>query len=367
MNKMRICLTALSCYPDVKDGVSFNIRGIFDGLRQRGHDVTLFTGLWNNELETLGIQQLPIARGRFIWLPQFVAQVTRKIISRNFDIIHSNGSRSSLPLILTNKRYITTIHDFGPFEAKFTKFPIMPIIERLNANRAARIATVSNINIAGIRHYMGNKNAKKARVILSAIDPSFRPQPTQANALRERLGIQGPILFYVGRIAFYKGVEDIIKAFLIAKKAIPSLNLVIGGKPEMKMQGTYASWKEKYPGVKFIGLVPQEELPAYYTLADAFVTYSFASEGFGLTPIEALACGTPVICSTLAAYREVLKNHAMFVPPQQPELLSKTMVDLIKDEGKRKQLVKDARPLLDLYTWKTVVDRVEKIYREIVP
>lgn len=367
MSKLKICLTALSCYPDVKDGASFNIRGIFDGLKQRGHEVTLYTGLWNNNLKTPGIQQLQIPRKRFIWLPQFIAQVAKKITSNNFDIIHSNGSRSSLPLILTNKRYITTIHDFGPFEAQFTKFPIMPMIERLNANRATRIATVSNINIAGIRHYMGYKNARKSRVILSAIDSSFRPQPAQAQELRERLGLQGPILLYVGRIAFYKGVEDIIKAFMIAKKEMPSLNLVVGGKPELKMQGTYQDWKEKYPNVKFVGLIPQRELPAYYTLADAFVTYSFASEGFGLTPIEALACGTPVICSTLAAYQEVLKNHALFVPPQQPKLLAETIRDLMNDEGKRKQLVKDARPLLDLYTWKTVVNRVENIYRELVP
>jgi glycosyltransferase involved in cell wall biosynthesis len=142
---------------------------------------------------------------------------------------------------------------------------------------------------------------------------------------------------------------------------------VIGGKPEPKMKGTYQAWKEKYTNVKFVGLIPQEELSTYYSLASAFVTYSFASEGFGLTPIEALACGTPVICSTLAAYREVLQNHASFVPPKQPELLAKTIIDLIKDEDKRKRLVKDAGPLLDLYTWKTVVDRVEGIYREIVP
>ncbi len=366
MHRLRICLTALSCYPDVKDGASFNIRGIFNGLKQRGHDVTLFTGLWNRNLETPGIHQLQIARKRFIWLPQFVAQVAQKVSTNSFDIIHSNGSRSSLPLIFTNKRYITTIHDFGPFEAEFTTLPIMPLIERLNANRATRIATVSNINIVGIRHYMGNKNAKKARVILSAIDPTFRPQPNQAQELRERLKLQGPVLFYVGRIAFYKGVEDIIKAFLIAKKDIPSLNLVIGGKPEMKMQGTYQSWKEKYPGVKFVGLIPQEELAAYYTLADAFITYSFASEGFGLTPIEALACGTPVICSTLAAYREVLKNHALFVPPQHPEKLALSIIDFIRDESKRKQYVKDAQPLLKLYTWKTVIDRVESIYEELI-
>lgn len=364
MNKLKICLTALSCYPDVKDGVSFNIRGIFDGLKQRGHDVTLYTGLWNKELHVPGIQQLAIAGKRFIWVPQFVLQVARKLMSNRFDIIHSNGSRSSLPLILTNRRYITTIHDFGPFEANFT--PIMPTIERLNANRASRIATVSNINVAGIRHYMGAKNAQKTRVILSAIDPSFHPEPSKANELRERLKLQGPILFYVGRIAFYKGVEDIIKAFLIAKKDVPSLNLVIGGKPEPRMKTTYQNWKEKYSNIKFVGLIPQEEMATYYTLADAFVTYSFASEGFGLTPIEALACGTPVICSTLAAYREVLKNHASFVPPQQPELLAKTIIDLMKDEDKRKRLVKDARPLLDLYTWKTVVDRVESIYAELV-
>ncbi|OLS13453.1 MAG: group 1 glycosyl transferase [Promethearchaeota archaeon CR_4] len=366
MKRLKICLTALSCYPDVKDGASYNIRGIFDGLKQRGHDVTFYTGLWNQTLNTPGIIQLPIARKRFIWLPQFVAQVARKVMTNRFDIIHSNGSRSSLPLILTNQRYITTIHDFGPFEAKFTKFPIMPFLERLNANRAIRIAIVSEVNRRGIWYYTGEKNARKSRVILNSIASNFYPQPERAQRLREQYRIQGPVIFYVGRIAFYKGIEDIIKAYYHVKKHIPDLTLMIGGKAELKMQDTYRIWKTQYPDVKFLGLITPEELPAYYSLADAFVTYSFASEGFGLTPIEALSCGTPVICSTLAAYREVLQNHAIFVPPQQPEKLANAIVDLLKDESKRKQMVKDAKPLLELYTPKTVIDRVEKIYEELV-
>ena len=124
------------------------------------------------------------------------------------------------------------------------------------------------------------------------------PYPQEAKKLRENMKIDGPVVLYIGRIAFYKGVDDIIAAYYIAKKEIPDLNLVIGGTPDFQMAKKYEEWKIKYTDIHFVGYVEDQKLPYYYSMGDVFVTYSFASEGFGLTPIEAIACGTPLLVET---------------------------------------------------------------------
>ncbi|MHA1729468.1 MAG: glycosyltransferase, partial [Promethearchaeota archaeon] len=180
-----------------------------------------------------------------------------------------------------------------------------------------------------INKYMGVPK-KKIVNVSSAIDPIYKPMPKPGKLLKERLKLNGPVILYIGRIAFYKGIEDIIHAYKIAKKQISDLKLVIGGKPTLKMKENVKKWMEDNPGVLFTGMIPDEEMPIFYSMADLFITYSFASEGFGLTPIEALACGTPVICSKLPAYEEVLKDSAFFLKPKSPILLSKKIVHLIK-------------------------------------
>lgn len=364
--RLRILHLTLSAFPDSKDGSAKFARGIFDGLKARGHDIQVVTSRWDVDLADPAIHQIPVPRGRFTWLPSYVVGALKKLVAGDYDVIHGNGSRGSLPCILARKPYITTIHDLGPFETPFTKLPVVPFIERLNAIRASEIVTCSKIVHAGIHYYVPKVPYSKMHNVYSAIDPKFSPHPRQAREIRERLGVTGPVILYVGRIAFYKGVEHVLAAYLELRKIHPEYTLVVGGKPTFKMQETYQRWQRRYPEVKFVGLVPDEELAAYYTMADVFVTYSSASEGFGLTPVEAIACGTPVVCSSMAAYKEVLRDHAVFVPPERPAALARALEDLLEHPEKRERLISAARPFIQRYTWPAVIDRLEAVYYSYV-
>jgi glycosyltransferase involved in cell wall biosynthesis len=97
-------------------------------------------------------------------------------------------------------------------------------------------------------------------------------------------------------------------------------------------------------------------------MGDIFITYSYASEGFGLTPIEAMACGTPVICSSLSAYKEVLKDNALFVSPKNPHLLAKGIIRLLQDNELRTKLVNRAQEFIKKYTWEAVGKKLEAVY-----
>jgi len=362
MEKLKLCHIALATYPDRKDGASKFQCGLYNELRNRGHDITLLTAKWGEGFQDQNIQTLEIPKLRFLWVPKFTMKYRSVLQKNDFDIIHSNGSRASLPIMFANKPFIATIHDVGPFQTNFSRLPFVKWVERKNAQDAKRIITCAESNRAEISKYMGAEIAKIFNVN-SAVDPKFKPEPQKAKALREKLNLKGPVIYYVGRIEFYKGIADILAAYKLAKKDIPDLNLVIGGGATLTMQETVESWKREYPEVNFVGIVPDEEMSTYYSMADVFCTYSYASEGFGLTPVEALNCGTPVIASTMPAFKEVLQKYAYFVEPQQPQLLAQQFIQFFKNLDQGKQLVKDAQLFLQRYTWKNVGDLVENVYQ----
>lgn len=367
MQKLKICLISLTIPPDRQDGAAKFFKGIYNYLKNQDHEVTLLTAKWDKELNDPNIIQIKIIKKRFLWLPHFLLGVFKYLRSHEFDIIHGNATKGSLPIILSNKkRFISTIHDLGPFETRFTLIPIEKNLTKLAVNKATKITTCSESIKRQIKKYIPKVNSNKIFNLYSAIEDKFKPYPEEAKILRSKLNLTGPILLYIGRIAKYKGVEEIIKAYYLAKKVIPNLNLVIGGKPDFSTQKSYQIWRKKYKDIKFIGFVNSKEIPIYYTMGDIFITYSYASEGFGLTPIEAIACGTPVICSSLSAYREVLKDNAVFVPPQKPELLAEAIIRLIKNDNLRENLVSKATNFIKRYSWEEVGRKLENLYRNFL-
>jgi glycosyltransferase involved in cell wall biosynthesis len=367
MGKLNICLVSLTIAPDSQDGAGKGFRGMFDYLRKQGHNVKLITGKWNTDLNDPDIIQFNLIRKRFLWAPQFILKAIKYINSHDFDIFHGNAPKGTLPIILSKRnRFITTIHDLGPFETTFTKIPIEKNFIKLAVNRASIITTVSNFIKREIKYFIPKTNTDKIYVHYNGIDEIFKPYPQEAKKLKEKLKIDGPVLLYIGRIAFYKGVDDIIAAYQIAKKLIPALNLIIGGTPDFQMEKKYQEWITKYKDIHFVGFIEQQELPYYYSLGDVFVTYSFASEGFGLTPIEAIACGTPVICSSMIAYKEILQDSAIFVPPKSPSQLAQEIVNLLKDKSNTNILMENAQKFIKRYSWDSVGEKLEKIYLKFI-
>ncbi|MHA1338901.1 MAG: glycosyltransferase family 4 protein [Promethearchaeota archaeon] len=362
MQKLKIYISTMGLYPDNTGGDSKFIRGIFDELSKRGHDITVLTAQWNDGFQDPRVISIKVPKIRIVWAPKFALKFRKYIKKNDFDILHANGSRGSIPILLSKKPFVTHIHDVGPFQAKFTSIPGLKWLEKQNARKAKLIMTCSESTKHEISQYMKVEESKIYNVS-SAIDPHFKPEPQKAEELKNKLGLNGPVIFYVGRIAFYKGIDDIIKAYKIAKKQFPDLNLVIGGSPTLKMKEIYEKWRKEYKDIIFTGRIPDELLPAYYSMADIFTTYSYASEGFGLTPVEALACGTPVICSNLPAYKNVLKEYATFVEPRKPELLANAFIEQLKNPDIGLQKVKGAENLLKIYSWPNVADNVEHVYK----
>ncbi len=369
MKKLNICLISLTVAPDSQDGSAKFIKGVFDYLNKQDHiNVKLISAKWNIKLNDPNIIQIKVIKKSFLWIPQFIVKVRKFIKRQSFDIIHGNGPKGSLPLVLLSRKrkFISTLHDLGPFETKFSIIPLEKYLIKRAAKKATLLTTCSNSIRQEIKNTINGINIDKIHNLYSAIEDKFKPYPREAQKLKEKLGINGPIILYIGRIALYKGVDDIISAYKSAKQQIPNLTLILGGKPDFSMEKMYQEWKRTYDDIHFLGFISEEEIPLYYSMADVFIIYSYAAEGFGLTPVEAIACGTPVICSSLPAFKEVLQDNAVFVPPNNPKLLAKEIINLINDEDKRSKMIEKAQQFIKRYTWDSVGKNLEEVYRKLL-
>ena len=363
MIKLNICLVALAISPDKEDGEATVIRAFYDYLKKRGHHVTVLTGLWNKKLHIPDIIQFKLITKRFLWIPHFIFKVFKYLRTHKFDIIHGNGPKGSLPIIVAGKkRFISSIYDLGPFEANYMQSPLEKLLIRLIAKKSTYITTSSNYSKNEFKFFIPDIDKKKIINTYLGIDDMFKPKPVKAEQLKKKLNIKGLTLLYIGRIAFYKGVESIIKAYYKIKNIYTDISLVIGGTPDFIMEKTYQKWKKNFSDIHFVGFIPTKLLPTYYSMADIFITYSYASEGFGFTSIEAIACGTPVITSSIPAYKEVLQDNAIFVPPKQPDLLAKEIMNLIKNVELRKELIVKAQNFIKKYDWDEIGKRLEDVY-----
>lgn len=368
IKKLKICLVSLTVAPDSADGEAKVVRSHFDYLKKKGYDVTLISGKWNTDLKTPGIIQFDLIPKRFLWVIHFNFKVVKFLRKNKFDIIHANSAKAAIPILLSNrKRFITTIHDFTPFETKLTRFPFEKYLIKLIANRTSVITTVSNSIKKKFKKFLPKIEVNKIYTIYNGIDERFKPYPRISEDLKQKLGIEGPVILYIGRITAYKGVEHIIKAYKIVKTTIPKINLVIGGTPDFLMEKRYQKWRKEYQDISFVGYVSEEELPLYYSMADIFINFSSSSEGFGLTPLEALASGTPIICSSIDVYKEIFADSALFVPPKNSIKLSNSILKLLNDNELRDKLIHNAQSVLTKYNWDVVINRLEKVYELINP
>ncbi|MGB9880037.1 MAG: glycosyltransferase family 4 protein, partial [Anaerolineae bacterium] len=117
--------------------------------------------------------------------------------------------------------------------------------------------------------------------------------------------------------------------------------------------------------VVFTGYVPDEDLPALYSGADLFVFPSLY-EGFGLPPLEAMACGTPVVCSKASSLPEVVGDAALMVDPYDVEALAEAMHRVLSDAVLREELRGKGLARAQQFTWEKAARETLAVYEEVL-
>jgi glycosyltransferase involved in cell wall biosynthesis len=265
---------------------------------------------------------------------------------------------------------VVTIHDLG-----YLYYPEKhPLFNRLylnwstqhSARVARRIIAVSKATAHDLVALNGVPE-EKIRVVYSGVDEILKPvrDESQIAELRERLGIPGPYLLHVGSLQPRKNLTRLLEAFDQIKNTTGPLTLVLAGQRGWEYHRFIDRIKQMGLEGRVIlpGYVPDEDLAALYSGALVYVFPSL-HEGFGFPALEAMACGTPVVCANTSSLPELVGDAALTVAPSDVYGLSEALLRLLNDKSLREDFSKRGIERASMFTWESCVSHTLEVLVE---
>ncbi|MDI6891766.1 MAG: glycosyltransferase family 1 protein [Actinomycetota bacterium] len=208
----------------------------------------------------------------------------------------------------------------------------------------------------------------KIKVIYPGVDKKFRRvEREEIVAIKQRYQLPDKYILFVGTIQPRKNLATLVDAFSLLKRDKDfDWELIVAGPKGWLYRDLFQRIEqlELSRDVIFLDFVPGEDLPALYNGADIFV-YPSLYEGFGLPVLEAMACGTPVICSNVSSLPEIVGDAAILVDPYFVEGLSQAIYSLLMDNNKRGELREKGLKRARMFSWEKAASEVLEVYREI--
>jgi glycosyltransferase involved in cell wall biosynthesis len=286
---------------------------------------------------------------RILWLQTLLS--LRTLYNRDSVIFHTGSEGSLIPIV----PQVVTVHDVipilfpelhpHPIEVVFFR----NILPRMLRRCAAIIAVSESTKRDIVRLY--NLPPERIHVIYEGFDRDiFRPQQ-DAQAVKQELGLDRYI-HYSGNVLPHKNVARLVEAFGLIADKIPH-KLVLQGRRNPEFADLLDGMIQERgleERVVFPGYIPLEHLPQLYGGADVF-TFVSLSEGFGLPPLEAMACGTPVIASNTSSLPEVVGDAGILVNPVSPEEIAEAILHVVNDAELRAELSQKALERAATFSW----------------
>ena len=296
------------------------------------------------------------------------------------DLVHIPLNR--VPLLMM-RPYVVTVHDLSSllfeFHGSDAQLKLRRARYRRGLLRASRVIAVSEATRRELHDLLGIP-FEHVRRVYEAPDPEFQASPPGADEeekrqrILERYQINYPFLLYAGNIRPHKNVPRLVEAFAVVRDQLSShpvykdLRLIIIGDtisqyPSVR-QAVIKSRAENV--VRFLGFVPFDTLRCFYQSAAAFVFVS-RYEGFGLPPLEAMACGTPVVASNVSSIPEVVGDAAVQVNPENVFEIARGIKEVLLDDELRATLVRCGLDHARRFSWERTAREVLEIYHEACP
>jgi len=284
------------------------------------------------------------------------------------DVLHSPDF---IPPLRRNCRAVITVHDLA-----FLLFPGLLTAESQRYYGQIRQAVHSAEAIIAVsastkRDLIAHTAAPAAKitVVYEAAGPAFRPVTDAAAlaAVRQKYGLPPGFVLFIGTIEPRKNLPTLLQAWAQTRHSslVTRHSLVIGGKPGWLYEETIAQARELGTAVQFIGGVLPEDLPALYSAARLFVLPS-VYEGFGLPVLEAMACGTPVVCSNASSLPEVAGDAALLVEPHDVDGLAAALQRALSDEALRRQMIERGLAQAARFSWEKAARETLAVYRAVM-
>ena len=292
-------------------------------------------------------------RPRLLHLPQFTAPIA-----------------ASVP-------YVVTIHDVIPlvlpdYRASGAMRVNLAVMSR-TVKRAVRVIAPSDAAAEDITRVLGISQ-DRVRVIPEAASSDLAPDRAGAARafVRNRFGIDGPYVFNIGGYDLRKNLPLLVRAFAQALPQLPdpSTTLVIAGAPHAENPRMFPPLEpivaELGLGdrVRLVGRVTDDERRALYQAASVYATPS-SYEGFGLTPLEAMACGVPPIVANRTSLPEVVGDAGLIVEPTV-EAFAEAIVRIFRDDALRRDLTDRSLARAATFSWERAARETADIYREAI-
>ena len=345
--------------------------GIYTISLRRGHRLARLAPSLP-DLRVKGLN-LPANFLYYAWWPRFGRPSAEDLVGP-LDILHAVNYQAPP---LRQARLVATIHDVN-----FLRFPDMQsrginrfrLTLRSLVERSAAVLTDSEFTARELEE-LGLAGPERLRVVYPGLHPAFSRPPDEARAeeVRRRFGLQQPYLAYVGNLHPRKNLATLVEAYaLLRREGLPHRLAIIGGGGlgqlhDREYRKLLARVEEigLQEAVVFTGYVEDEGLPDLLCGAEALVFPSLY-EGFGLPPLEAMACGVPVVASRRASIPEVTGEAALYLEePADPAEMAGKVAKLLANEKLREELVRRGRERARLFTWEEAAQRVLEVYWEV--
>jgi glycosyltransferase involved in cell wall biosynthesis len=270
------------------------------------------------------------------------------------------GTNNMLPLGLPwELAKVLTIHDLlWPLYSKiadpFHRCMYWLFFER-SVRQADRIISVSQSTAADLQR-IWKVPASKIQVIQHGVGLACKPQDQRAafEVVANKYGVPKDYILTVGTVAPHKNLITVVKAMKILRgRGELSLQLLaVGAQGRNNSRVLKEVWASGLTGedIRFLGFVPDEDLPVLYSGSSLFVFPSLY-EGFGLPLVEAMACGVPVVASNTSSIPEVVGDAALLVPPTQPEAFAEAILRVRRDKDLRTTMIEKGLGQAACFRW----------------
>lgn len=314
-------------------------------------------------LRTVAVKTSRLTRRRWWWigLPRYIG-------NEQFDLFH--GVNYEVPL-LNAQRNVVTIHDLSVFTHPQThdrriarrarkRLPIM-----LRAAKQIITPTETIKDEVGARFRI-----EPVRITATPEAPRsnfFRMEFAETLSVRQRYRIEGDFILFVGTIEPRKNLLTLVRAFArVFRHTQHRPQLVIAGgegwlTDELNRLVAVSDFRDR---LRMTGYLIDEDLRALYSSCKLFV-YPSLYEGFGLPPLEAMACGAPVIASRIAAHDETLRECARLTDPRDEAALASAIVELLEDGSAREDLANRGLAHAQNFSWHKTAELTWNVYEQV--
>lgn len=370
---MRIGIDGRDLFRDEVTGIGRFVLNFLNGIKVEGkdHEYILFLNERNYfDIEVPTIKKVVIREDSTLTWDQILLPSALK--KEKIDLLFSPYFKAPL---LAPCKVIISILDVIPFAIDPYKSSIKTRLNRIAikmfSHKAKKIITISDYSKKEITYYFKIPD-EKIEVIYPGVGADFMPvqDPERRFQVKRGYRISGEYILYVGNLKPHKNLIRLLHAYSLLPEHIrKDFQLVIAGKKDenyglLSKKAIEIGIKEK---VIFTDFIPDKDLPILYSGASIFIFPSLY-EGFGYPVLEAMACGTPVVCSSTTSLPEVVGDSGILVNPEKPENFAAAIKSLISDKSLSEKLrlkgLQHAKKFSLENTAKKLLDAIESVVKE---